>query len=130
MAPVVEGWDYVSLPVEDMERALSFYRDVLDLPVLFVLEDRWAEFDLAALRLAIYPREEGERRGGDLAFGVEDLEAAMGHLEDCGVRFPHGVETFDLPTGRGRLARFQDSSGNRLELVEWHEPRRPIRGPK
>jgi len=65
----------------------------------------------------VYPREEDEGRGGDVAFSVDDLAAEMAKLQRLGVSFSHGVEPFDLPSGRGRLARFRDPSGNRLELV-------------
>ncbi len=39
-------------------------------------------------------------------------------LPAAGVTFPHGIETYGVASGRGRLARFRDPTGNRLELVE------------
>lgn len=114
--------DYVSLPVEDMDAAVAFYRDVLGLTLAGETTPRWAEFQLDSLRLALYPGEPGERPSGEVAFRVKNLEEVMDRLRDAGVPFPHGIETFDLPSGRGRLARFRDPSGNRLELVERASP--------
>ncbi len=112
------GCDYVSLPVDHLDEAVSFYRDVLGLNLLFMTPERWAEFDLAPLSLALYPREKDEHRGGEIALVVGNLTAAMARLEAAGVEFPHGIEEFQVPTRQGRLARFQDPSGNKLELVE------------
>jgi catechol 2,3-dioxygenase-like lactoylglutathione lyase family enzyme len=112
--------DYVSVPVEDFPASVRFYGEVLGLRLRFELPHRWAAFDVGGIEVALYPREPNEGRGGDLAFAVKDLAGAMKRLAAAGVAFPHGVEAFDLPSGRGRLARFRDPSGNRLELVE-HE---------
>ena len=115
---MIRGCDYVSLPVEDFDGAIRFYRDAVGLRLLFRIEERWAEFQVGDVRPAVYPREEGEGRGGEVAFLVEDLSREMSRLRSHGVAFPHGPEEFHLPTGSGRLARFGDPSGNRLELVE------------
>lgn len=110
--------DYVSLPVENLATSLRFYRDVLGLRLQYEIANRWASFDVGGVELALYPRESNEGRGGDLAFVVADIAEEVERLSVAGVAFPNGVERFDLPSGRGRLARFQDPSGNRLELVE------------
>ncbi len=47
------GCDYVSLPVDQLDEAVSFYRDVLGLNLLFMTPERWAEFDLAPLSRAL-----------------------------------------------------------------------------
>ena len=112
------GCDYVSVPVDRLEEGVEFYRDILGLKFLFMTPGRWAEFDLGPFFLALYPREAGEGRGGEIALRVGDLEAAIARLKTLGVRFPHGIEEFQTPTGHGRLVRFRDPSGNKLELVE------------
>ncbi len=96
----------------------SFYRDVLGLNLVFKTPERWAEFDLGPLSLALYPREKDEPRGGEIALAVGNLTAAMARFEASGLEFPYGIEEFQVPTRRGRLARFRDPSGNKLELVE------------
>lgn len=112
------GCDYVSVPVDRLEEAVEFYRDVLGLKFLFMTPARWAEFDLGPFFLALYPREADEGRGGEIAFRVGDLPEAMVRLSAMGVSFPAGMEEFQTPLGRGRLARFRDPSDNKLELVE------------
>lgn len=116
--PVLKAIDYVSLPVGDLAVSIRFYTDVLLLPLQFEIPGRWASFEVGGVEVALYPRESDEGSGGDLAFLVEDLAATMERLKASGVEFPHGIEAFDLPTGTGRLARFHDPSGNRLELIE------------
>lgn len=116
--PGILGCDYVSVPVDRLEEAVEFYRNVLGLKYQFTTPDRWAEFDLGPFLLALYPREADEGRGGEIAFRVADLQAAMVRLGERGVDFPHGIEEFQTQTGRGRLARFHDPSDNKLELVE------------
>lgn len=112
------GCDYVSVPVDRLEEAVEFYRDVLGLKFLFMTPARWAEFDLGPIFLALYPREPDEARGGDIGLLVDDLQEEMARLESVGVEFSHGIEEFEIPTRKGRLVRFRDPYGNRLELVE------------
>jgi catechol 2,3-dioxygenase-like lactoylglutathione lyase family enzyme len=121
--PGILGCDYVSVPVDRLDEGIAFYRDALGLKLSFVIPDRWAEFDLGTISLALYPREAGEGHAGDVGLLVDDLEAEKTRLESKGIEFPHGIERFELPSGRGRLARFHDPFGNRLELMEWLEPR-------
>jgi catechol 2,3-dioxygenase-like lactoylglutathione lyase family enzyme len=118
----IRGCDYVSVRVEQMDEAIQFYRDALGLPLVYVLPNRWAEFRLGAISLAMYPREPEEGRGGDIGLSVDDIEEEKTRLESKRVAFPHGIESFDLPTGNGRVARFRDPSGNRLELIERAHP--------
>lgn len=114
---MITGINYVSLPVSDMAVARHFYGDVLGL-TLRLASANWLEFQLGMLVLALYPAERGELRGGDVAFSVTGLDTLVQSLKLKGVVFKHGIETFELPTSRGKLARFADPFGNRLELVE------------
>ncbi len=62
--------------------------------------------------------EPGKGPSGDMGFRVTNLESVMERLPAAGVTFPHGIEAYGVASGRGRLARFRDPTGNRLELVE------------
>lgn len=115
---MIRECEYVSVSVGNLPESVRFYRDVIGLRLLFEYPDRWAEFELGRTRLALYPSEPGEVRGGEIGLLVDDLAQEMARLKEKGVDFPCGPEKFNLPTGSGRLARFRDPSGNKLELVE------------
>lgn len=93
---------YVSIPVGDLAAAT---------------EGRWVELAAGDVKVALYPRED-DGRGGEIAFAVRGLDGVKAELESAGVKFPRGVETFDVGGQRGRLARFLDPWGNELELIE------------
>ena len=114
----IVGCNYISLPVHDMPIAIDFYSNSLGLELSYELPGEWAEFRFGPIQLAVYPKEGDEGQGGDIGITVSDLAATMSSLKSMGISFPHGVESFDLPTGKGHLARFSDPSGNRLELIE------------
>jgi catechol 2,3-dioxygenase-like lactoylglutathione lyase family enzyme len=113
---MITGLSYVSLPVGDLAVAKRFYGETLGLKPRLEMKT-WLEFD-AGFTLALYPAEAGERRGGEVAFTVKGLAAYVEKLKSRGIAFPHGIETFKLATGSGKLARFEDPFGNKLELVE------------
>ena len=114
---MITGVSYVSLPVSDMAVARLFYGEVLGL-TLRLASANWLEFQIGTLALALYPAEKGDLRGGEVAFSVTGLDTLVQALKHKGVMFKHGIEPFELPTGGGRLARFFDPFGNKLELVE------------
>jgi catechol 2,3-dioxygenase-like lactoylglutathione lyase family enzyme len=114
------GLAVVSLRAKDVSQAVHFYRDVLGLPLLPHHDHRPA-FDLDGVYLVIVEGEPGAAQGSEaarfpvLAFEVEDLDKALGHLGDHGVALPWGVER-----GEGsRWALFHDPAGNLLEFVQF-----------
>ncbi len=116
--------DDVFFNVDDMERALAFYRDTLGLPVEYESED-WVELDAGNVTVALRrygsgPEgrpELGVGEGATLVFEVDDIEAAKAELEDKGVRFIGGIFEYD----RVRLAAFEDLNGNVLQIFEYAE---------
>jgi len=110
----------VMIPVADLERALSFYRDTLGLPFLFAAPPQMAFFQCGGVRLLIGVPESAEhrRRGGTVYFRVEDIHAAHATLSARGVAFqvvPHVVHR--TPDTELWLAEFQDPDGNQLALL-------------
>ncbi len=101
LAPRILGCDYVSLPVNRFDEAVEFYSDTVGLRLVNIDPPRWAEFDVGPFRIALFPSGSEDRRGGEIAFLVEDLQSEIERLEARGVVFPHGVEEFNLPTGGG-----------------------------
>jgi predicted enzyme related to lactoylglutathione lyase len=105
----------VWVPVDDMERAKSFYGDTLQLEVTKETPD-WTEVDAGNLTIGLNAREDtaGHAEGGAvITFTPEgELEAEVERLEDEGVSFLGGIS--DHPWGR--IAPFRDSEGNDLQL--------------
>jgi len=112
---MIEGVASVWVPVDDMERAIGFYRDTLGLDVADH-DGEWAEVQANTLKIGLNAREgegSGASGGPVIAFAPEDgIEDAVGRLREQGVDFPGEIS--DHPWGR--IATFRDSEGNDLQL--------------
>jgi methylmalonyl-CoA/ethylmalonyl-CoA epimerase len=108
------------IPVDDLDRAVSFYRDVLGLPFLFTAPPQMAFFMCGDVRLLVGVLPEGTvaQRGGGVYFKVDDIRGVAATLDAGGVRFsaaPHVVHR--APDHELWLAEFLDPDGNRLALM-------------
>jgi predicted enzyme related to lactoylglutathione lyase len=104
----------VWLPVQDMDRAVAFYRDVLGLEVQ-MQSPEWTELDASGLSIGLNAREpRGATADGGavITFTAEDIDGEMERLQDRGTEFTGGVSSYDW----GRVAPFKDSEGNDLQL--------------
>jgi catechol 2,3-dioxygenase-like lactoylglutathione lyase family enzyme len=121
----IPGVGTVYLSVNDQDRALTFYRDVLGFEVRtdtkFGESIRWVEVAPAGAYtvIALVPptREEDPLPGGQAPFGFDtpNLEAAMAEFSSRGVEFE------DVMGGDGpvpAMAYFRDPDGNRILLVQ------------
>lgn len=115
---MVDGVAAVWLPVQDLDRAVEFYRDKLDLDVNKVDGGDWADFEANGLRVGLNARESpgGSGDGGAvISFQPEGgIEAAKSSLEEKGVEFTGDVSEHDW----GKIVPFKDSEGNDLQLFE------------
>ena len=114
------------LPVEDPERAGTFYADKLGLKPITTGPDGTRIFSLGqGDALGLMPAEKGAQTAHTvLSFEVPNLEDEISELEGRGVRF----EDYDLPDfktvnhiavmGTERAAWFHDTEGNILCLHE------------
>ena len=69
--------DHVYYWVRDMDAAVAFYRDVLELPLVRRDGDEWAEFEAGPVRLALHGSSDDRRPGsGTVVFRVDDLDEA------------------------------------------------------
>jgi len=122
---IVTGVDFVSVPTQDIERAIAFYGETLGLPrSVYVPERNYAEFETGTVTLSIVnPERMGigsfERNANHIALHVDDVAAARATLEERGVTF--AGETFD--TGVCHMAIFSDPDGNALLLHHRYAPR-------
>ena len=111
----------IATTVQDVERAVAFYRDRLGLPLLFQAPPKLAFFDCAGVRLMLAepsPGEEVHGRASVLYFRVDDIQAAHRALTDRGVEFrgaPHVIAK--MPDHELWLAEFRDPDGNALALM-------------
>jgi predicted enzyme related to lactoylglutathione lyase len=124
---IVTGVDFVSVPTQDLERAVEFYGTTLGLPrSMYKPERNFAEFETGAVTLSVVnPERMGigsfKPNANHLALQVEDVAAARTTLEERGVTFMG--DTFD--TGVCHMAFFADPDGNMLMLHHRYEPRVP-----
>ena len=113
---IVERTDFISVPVTDMERATSFYRDTLGLEQ--VSEQGFPEFQLGE-NVSVY-LVQMENIGSSftaphtahVALRVPDVAETRHELESRGVPF----EGDTLDTGVCHMAFFKDPDGNQLML--------------
>jgi len=109
------------IPVEDFDRSVAFYRDVLGLPFLFAAPPQMAFFMCGNVRLlvGVLPPGENAQRGSAIYFRVPDIGAVHSELQAKGTKFraaPHLVHR--TPQSELWLAEFVDPDGNQLALME------------
>lgn len=117
--------DYVIRYVEDLERAVAFYRDVLGLEHRFT-DEAYAEFSVGPTKLALYPRDRlpdllggevpaGGSPDGEVLFLVDDVDAEAERLRAAGARILTGP--VDRPWGH-RTVHLLDPDGLVVELAQ------------
>jgi catechol 2,3-dioxygenase-like lactoylglutathione lyase family enzyme len=105
---------YVMKFVADMDNAVRFYRDTLNLPLKFQ-SPGWSEFATGDVTLALHPASDRKPAGSvELGFHMDELEKRHARGEADGVTFvtaphrEHGV----------LLASFLDSEGAECSASE------------
>lgn len=122
------GVYHIGIPVEDMQRAVKFYTEVLGMAVAKTgtddMGDKLSRTDLRSgdSMVVLFKRPkalagDGVERDGAThqAFSVspDDFELAVAKMKDWGVRV-HSTAKVDRASGRGFY--FFDSEGNLLQL--------------
>jgi methylmalonyl-CoA/ethylmalonyl-CoA epimerase len=110
----------IAINVHDLERALAFYRDTLELRHLFTAGSL-AFFDCGGVRLMLSPPEKPEfdHPGSVLYFKVAAIEEAYRELTGRGVSFIEGPHLIaKMPDHELWMAFFRDSEGNTLALMD------------
>jgi predicted enzyme related to lactoylglutathione lyase len=106
--------------VQDMDRAVKFYTETLELPLKVRFENHWAEVDAGSISIGLHPTEDGaavsQEGGATVSFAVPNLEAFADKLKS------KGVEVGQIRTPpRGKFMMVKDSEGNYLHFVEFSE---------
>ncbi|MEZ0327584.1 MAG: VOC family protein [Fimbriimonas sp.] len=111
---MLKGLHTLICEVEDMDRAVGFYRDVLGLEVQFS-SPHWTSVTLGSTRLGLHPPMGGTRAGGGWIVGVEveDIAALRTVLNSNGHETGH---YHDTPAGV--VMDFTDPDGNRLQAMQ------------
>jgi predicted enzyme related to lactoylglutathione lyase len=123
--PIVTGVDFVSIPTQDLARAVEFYGTTLGLRRSVHMPERnFAEFETGTVTLSVVdPAKMGigdfKPNANHLALHVEDVAKSRAELESRGVSFMGDI--FD--TGVCHMAFFADPDGNMLMLHHRYAPR-------
>lgn len=109
-------FDCVFYYVHDMEKAISFYSDVLGLRL--TSRDVVARFDIDGVLFELVPmRDEGELTGDGnarLCLKVKDITQAVEYLSTMGT---HATEIQKVENGK--LSSFEDPDGNEICLWQY-----------
>lgn len=110
----------LAVRVQDLERAVGFYRDVLGLPLLFEFPGL-AFFRAGSVRLMLSKPEQPafDHPGSIVYYAVADIEATHRTLADRGVLFLETPRVIHrTPTSALWMAFFEDSEGNPIALMQ------------
>jgi methylmalonyl-CoA/ethylmalonyl-CoA epimerase len=110
----------IQVRAHDVERASTFYQDVLGLKLLFKAPLGLAFFDCGGVRLMIDSPEKPEfdHPSSILYFAVPDIRAAHAQMKQSGVRFedePHLIAA--MPDHDLWMTFFRDSEDNLMALM-------------
>ena len=117
---MIRGVKFVSIPVADQERALSFYTDVLGFRLItdqpFSEKQRWLELGIpgADTRIVLFQFGDKLQPGGQLniVFWSDDVEGTARELKSRGVEFVLDP----VRQHYGTTSIFKDADGNRIVL--------------
>lgn len=116
--------DHVSVVITDVERSRRFYRDILGLaeirkPQAFDFVVLW--FDLGNMHVHLLLKDRPDTLSPrHFALRVADAAAARAYFREQGIAT---AETTPIP-GADRFF-IADPDGNRIEIIQWHEPYNP-----
>lgn len=79
-------------PVEDMEAAVTFFRDTIGLPLKFRDGDRYCALDAGGITLGLVAGEEQIVSEPAIAFRVDDIDATVRRLTASGATILRPIE--------------------------------------
>ncbi len=115
---IVTGVDFVSVPTQDLERAVAFYGETLGLErSVYKPQHGFAEFETGTVTLNVHdPKQMGigefNANKNHIALQVADVAEARSTLEERGVAFMGDI----VDTGVCHMAFLADPDGNMLML--------------
>jgi methylmalonyl-CoA/ethylmalonyl-CoA epimerase len=108
----------IALTVQDMPRAVAFYRDILGLRYLFEATGM-AFFDCNGVRLMLSIAEKPDSTYGSIIYyKTDDIETAAAGMQAQGVKFEAAPRMIaKMPDHDLWMAFLRDSEGNLLALM-------------
>lgn len=118
--PGISQIGQIFVNVQDLDRAIAFYRDTLGMKFLFQAPPKMAFFDCGSVRLmlGVADRPELNHAASVIYYKVTDIQETHQTLKANGVKFiiePHLVAK--MPAYDLWLADFYDSENNILALM-------------
>ena len=101
--------------VDNMDQAVAFYQDILGLEVKFRDGDRWTQFDVGGVAVALADPSEGSvppGGGATVVLEVEDLSEMREKLTQNGVKVNAIVDM----GGHGQYFTAVDPAGNIVQI--------------
>jgi predicted enzyme related to lactoylglutathione lyase len=116
----LQGVGQIRVNVQDIARAVAFYRDVLGLTLLFeVPEQAMAFFDCGGVRLYLAAGADGATAAAPIYYTVQGLDQVCQELQQRGAEVTHPPATvYRLEQVEGRMAFLNDGEGNVIGLME------------
>lgn len=121
--PQVLQWTIgqIAVPVRDVERAITFYRDVLGMTFQFAAPPGLAFFECSGVRLMLSAQERPafNHPSSIIYFSVDDVEASYRSLQARGVHFfdkPHVIH--ETERVRVLMAFFSDLDRNVFGIMQ------------
>jgi methylmalonyl-CoA/ethylmalonyl-CoA epimerase len=119
MANAIQSIAQVAITIRDVTRSIEFYRDALELPLLFQAGPTMAFFQCGEVRLMLStPETDGATYSSILYFRVADIDAAAAGMKSRGVAFdrdPHLIAK--MPDHDLWMAFFRDPDRNVMALM-------------
>jgi methylmalonyl-CoA/ethylmalonyl-CoA epimerase len=120
IGPTLSRIGQIFVNVQDLDRAIAFYRDTLGMRFLFQAPPSMAFFDCDGIRLmlGVPDRPDLDHPASIIYYKVDDIERVYETFNARGVNFetkPHLVAP--MPDYDLWLADFYDSEGNLLALM-------------
>lgn len=109
----------IGIPVKDINRAILFYKDLLELPLLFNT-DTMAFFDCDGIRLMLSLPEKKQFTNASsvLYFQVDDITQSYNQMKEKGISFidkPHAIAKMNAK--ETWMVFFNDTEGNTHALT-------------
>ena len=102
--------------VQDMERGIAFYKNVMGLEVKFTSE-MWTELGFGGAIIALHGGGSGEFVSTGLSFQVNDIDTACNDVREGGGKVLSGPS--DRPGEPIKLADLVDTEGNGFMLSQY-----------